>query len=219
MKRWVSLVVCLAFLLSFSPAYAQMNEPLGNGHAGIKVDKINFTAGDLKDLDAEDGVYLGLDAYWNVSPNIYIGGEIGWASPDGSRSESFLDPFFGPTPVTITLDSEITYIPIEVNAKYVTKLEDNLSVSLGGGISLNRLDADIKASLTGFPSLSDSDDDWLFGGQVFIDLNYKMNNFFVGLNGKYQLTQDSDLQFSNFGVDTDADASNWRIGGQIGWIF
>ena len=59
----------------------------------------------------------------------------------------------------------------------------------------------------------DSAYDWMFGGQAFMDLNFTINQFFLGISGKYQLGQDfkkDNRQFS---------CNNWRLGGQIGFMF
>jgi hypothetical protein len=60
-------------------------------------------------------------------------------------------------------------------------------------------------------ALSESDDEWLFGGQFFVDVNYKVDNIFFGANLKYQITEEYD--------DIDTDFSNFRIGAQIGLLF
>jgi hypothetical protein len=44
-----------------------------------------------------------------------------------------------------------------------------------------------------------------------MDLNYTMNQFFIGVNTKYQLTED----FKDFNYNY----NNWRIGGQLGVMF
>jgi hypothetical protein len=54
-------------------------------------------------------------------------------------------------------------------------------------------------------------DDWLFCGQVFADLTYKMQWFFVGVNAKYQVTGD----FQDEGIDL----SNYRLSVQLGAVF
>jgi hypothetical protein len=67
--------------------------------------------------------------------------------------------------------------------------------------------------------LSISADDWLFGGQFFIDLNYKFNQWFLGINAKYQITEDFEEWGHPYGLDLDHNLNNWRIGGQIGFWF
>jgi hypothetical protein len=59
--------------------------------------------------------------------------------------------------------------------------------------------------------MSDDEDEWLFGGQFFLDLIYKSDQFFCGINAKYQITEDGD--------DVGIEFSNWRVGGLIGVLF
>ena len=54
-------------------------------------------------------------------------------------------------------------------------------------------------------------DDWLFGAQFFTDLTYKIHWFSVGVNAKYQVTEDF--------RDEDLDLNNLRVGVQIGLTF
>lgn len=193
MTRWLVSILCFCFIFSFSSVYAQTDLPLGNGHAGFKVDYISFTDSILDDADIDSGIYFGLEGYMNINPNLYIGGEIGYANPDGSVNV-----------LGLSVDTELEYIPIEVNVKYVIKQGENLSVSLGGGLSYNSLD--VKLSVLG---VSVSDDEWLLGGQVFADLNYMVDNYFVGAHVKYKLTEDWDNE----------DYSNFRIGVHAGLTF
>jgi hypothetical protein len=72
-------------------------------------------------------------------------------------------------------------------------------------------DALVERKLYVFATTSSDDDDWLSGGQVFADTGYKFGRCLVGVNGKYQLTQD----FKDAGFDS----NNWRLGAQIGVMF
>jgi hypothetical protein len=81
---------------------------------------------------------------------------------------------------------------------------------LGAGISYNYME--LEASALG---ASVNEDDWLFGGQVFMELNLEFNQFYFGLNGKYQITEDMEID----DIDTDTNANNWRVGAQIGIKF
>jgi hypothetical protein len=56
-----------------------------------------------------------------------------------------------------------------------------------------------------------SEDDWLFGGQVFADLSYKAGVVYFGADFKLQLTEDFE--------DSSVDFNNWRLGGHLGIIF
>ena len=82
-------------------------------------------------------------------------------------------------------------------------------IGLGAGISYNYFKIEANR-------IDEYADDWLFGGQFFADLNYMMTKeWFLGINGKYQITED--LEFDN--IDTKTSADNWRVGAQIGFMF
>ena len=101
----------------------------------------------------------------------------------------------------------MTFVPIELNLKYAFKAAPNLAIDIGAGVSYNFA----KVELTALGISLYDDDDWLFGGQFFVDLNYTVNQFFIGVNAKYQLTEDF--------KDADFGFSNWRVGGQVGLMF
>ncbi len=212
MKKWLVILVCTIFTLLGTSAYGQTGTPLGTAHVGFKVDYLSFTDSDTEDLDADSDVYFGVDGYFNVSPNFYIGGEIGYAETDGSESEVI----FGVG--TVSIDTEIEYLPIEVNAKYVIQSGENLTIGFGGGLSYNSVDFEIKGTALGL-TIKDSDDEWLLGGQLFAEVNYSIDNFFIGANVKYQLTEDFD-DIKIFGVNAgDLNFSNFRVGGHVGMTF
>ncbi len=52
-------------------------------------------------------------------------------------------------------------------------------------------------------------------GQIFGELNYKVNNWFIDVDSRRQGTQD----LNSLGVDTQADAERFRAGGLIGFSF
>jgi hypothetical protein len=185
---FLSMVVCV---MATTTVYAAEKIAIGNFNVAAKVDYIRFTDGNLKDADVDNGLYVGLEAYARIVDNLYLGAEAGYAQPDGKIG---------------TLDSELTYVPVELNIKYAVEASPNLVFDIGGGGSYNY--SKFKISGDGY---NDSVDDWLFGGQVFADLNYKIDAFFIGINGKYQVTED----FKNY----DFHCTNWRIGGQIGVSF
>lgn len=205
MKRWYMLLIVVLFLLPFSVVYAQDDAPLGKGNVGFKVDYIGFTDSDLKDLDVDKGVYVGLEGYVKVrnAANLYLGGEVGYAKPDGSITDNSLG-----TPIKV--DSEFTYIPVELNAKWIFEVGNNMTLGIGAGISENRVDVEVKASAAGL-TLQASDDDWIFGGQVFLDMNYSSGNLFYGIDAKYKLTQEFDSD--------GADYSHYSAGLHVGMKF
>jgi len=194
--RKISLLLLLfmIFVLVSSTVYAvEKKSALGAGNIALKFDYIKFTDDGLKDTDTDTGLYVGLEGYGKIVPNLYIGGEVGYANLEG-------DPYFGNT------EFELTYVPLELNIKYAAEIAPSLTIDIGAGISYNY--GDFKVSTGG---ISESVDDWLFGGQFFADANYIIDRFFIGINGKYKLTKD----FKDF----DFNLNNWTIGGQIGVMF
>src|SRR4030042_5610084 len=190
MKRFFLFFLIMAFLAASTAAYAAQKASLGIGNIAVKADYISFTADELKNSDVDTGLYLGIEGYGEITPNLYLGAEVGYANPKGKA---------------LGFDSELTFMPIELNLKYAVESTPNLAVDFGIGASYNYVEE--KASGYG---VSVSIDDWVFGGQLFADLNYKLGSFFIGINAKYQITGKADFKE----IDTDYNYSNWRIGGQ-----
>lgn len=210
MKKLSVLAIILAvFLASISPCSAQQYS-LGDGNLALKVDYINFTQDAFRDIELENGIYVGLEGYTAIYPNLYLGVEAGWAASenDGDINTDSL----GDTDLNIiatNVDVEVAFVPIELNLKYDFVLGPSLSMGFGAGISYSYFEIELEG-------IDVSGDDWLFGGQVFADVNYNISNdWFVGLNGKYQFTDDLELD----NVDTATSADNWRVGAHIGLIF
>ena len=196
------LVIVSAFILSFVIVPVAVcnagTNPLGIVNFGVKVDYISFTDDFLKDADVDTGVYLGAEIYSIILPYFYLGLEAGYSNPSGT----YRDPILG------NIDTELTYVPIELNAKAAFEPAKNLAIDLGGGVSVNY--AEIKGSILGVPV---TEDDWLWGGQVFADINYIVGGVvYIGINGKYK--------FAEKGIkDYDVTLNNWMVGGQIGVKF
>lgn len=201
MRKWAVLVmVGVMVCAAVSMAQAQQRYPLGNGNVAFKVDYLRFTDDGVKNLDAENGIYIAGEFYVPVfNPNLYLGLEVGYGWSSGDIDIIGAD-----------VDVDLDYVPIEFNGKYAFELDPSLVLSLGAGISYNYLNID--ADVNG---ISAGDSDWLFGGQFFADLNYKMGQWFAGANVKYQITEDTTLG----DIEKDASASNFRAGGQFGFMF
>ena len=195
MKKIFFLLLIAGFIMTSSAVYAAEKLPLGEGNIAVKLDWIKFTEGDLGDLGVDSGFYIGLEGYGLVADdNIYLGVESGFTSPSGD----FSDPHAGST------GTRLTYVPIEVNLKYAVAASQNVAFDIGAGLSYNYA----KLKIYG-----ESADDWIFGGQVFADLNFTIQQFFIGVSGKYQIAEhfkDEGREFS---------CNNWRLGGQIGVMF
>ena len=192
----MGILFTITLAMISGPLYAQETGPLGAGSLAVKVDYLGFTESSLK--PSEDGTYVGLEGYMNLSGDTYAGMEIGYMNASGCMS---------------ILEQELTYIPVEFNAKHVFQIMPSVAVSGGFGISYNYCELEL-SDYTG----TYSDTEWVFGGQVFADINYTHERFFAGLNGKYQVTEDADdLYGINFGGSVEL--TNWRIGGQVGVRF
>jgi hypothetical protein len=210
MKGKLLFAVLLCFAVLSAPLAQAQTEGVD---VAVKVDYFHFTDSLIQRLNAEDGVYVGVEAYKQLfCPNLYFGIAAGWAGTSGSVSGTVSGPDFLPT--LVSADSSIDYVPIEFNAKYVIPISRCLNFALGGGGSLNyfSFSSDVAA---GGGALNVSDSDWVWGGQMFGELNYKINNWIIGIDAKYQFTENLHL----FGVDTQAGADNFRAGGRIGFLF
>jgi hypothetical protein len=203
MRKLFLFSLIAVFVFSSSSVFAQMRgpsrAPLGFGNFALKVDYIDFTDGDLKDLNADTAAYVGIEGYGLIAPNFYLGTEIGYANPDGRVN----DAFFG------HIDTDVTFAPIELNLKYAVNAGTNLVIDFGAGVSTTYVEVEQTVSTPDFVAFV-SDNDWLFGGQFFVDMYYTTNQFFIGINAKYHATED----FQDF-----VNLSNWRVGGQIGLRF
>jgi hypothetical protein len=205
MKRWLIPLIAFIFVLSYSTVYAQNDSPLGKGHLGIKVDYIGFSDSELDEFDVDNGIYVGLEGYIKVknAPNLYLGGEVGFAEPDDSLTDNSLG-------FPIKVDYEFKYVPIEINAKWIFDMGSDITLALGAGLSENYVDIDAKASALGL-SISDSDDDWIFGGQFLLDINYSSGNLFYGIDAKHKITQ----EFKDDGTKF----THYSVGAHVGWMF
>jgi len=191
MKKLLLLVLVSVIVMTSTALYAAEKAPLGFGNLAVKLDYINFTDDVLKDTDVDQGLIVAIEGYGQVVPNLYLGMEVGYANPDGN---------------VLGIDTELTFVPIELNLKYAIPASPNLVFDLGAGASYSYVEEE--ASLFGVTSRAD---DWLFGGQVFADMNYTSGMFFIGINGKYQITED--IEGGNYSYN------NWRVGGQVGVMF
>ena len=204
MKKVFLVLVAISFIAITSVAYGAEKVLLGNGNIALKMDYLQFTESALEDLDNDECFYIGPEAYNKITSNLYVGMEIGYASSEGSGDILFDD--FG----EVNADTELTFVPIELNLKYALDITPRLVLDFGAGASYNWMKEEISAR-----GRSSEEDDWLWGGQFFAALNYKIDRFFIGINGKYQLTEDFEIDDH----ETDVNANNWRIGGQVGIMF
>jgi hypothetical protein len=214
MKKFTVFAMVAVVALLAGSAQAEQRYPLGFGNFAVKVDYLRFTDSEMDDLGVANAPYIGAEFYFPVwNPNFYLGIESGYAWSSGDRTVTFFT--VGGLPVDVKYDIDVDYVPIELNAKYVFEWCNTWTLAFGGGVSYNYFNLDASASIDGGNRGFAGDSDWLFGGQFFADLNYKMGPWFMGANIKYQITEDISFR----GFDTDVSASNFRVGGQLGYMF
>ncbi len=202
MKRIFIISLMILVIFSATSVFAAEKYALGLSNLALKVDYINFTGDVFNKIDMKDAVYLGLEGYIALTPNLYLGVESGWAGPS---NEGTID--------STNFDLDITYVPVELNLKYAVEIAPNWVIDLGAGVSYNYFK--IEAN-----NLDTSADDWVFGGQVFADVNYKLDNlWFIGINGKYQFTDNLSFDVQGSNINTSTNVNNWRVGAQIGFMF
>lgn len=193
--RLCAAVLFAAIVLASSCAYAQ-RYALGESELAVKVEYLRFTDSFISDSNAESGVFVGVEAYRRLLfPDFYLGLEIGW----GGSSGDVTLPFF------TVASTDIDYVPLEFNAKYVFTLDPALTLGLGAGLSINYFSIETNRAFIG------DERGWITGGQFFVDLNYKFSNWFLGASLKYQLTDELG--------GTSASADNLRIGMKAGVMF
>ena len=216
--KLVSAFVVLIAMLTGSPEdiYAAEKKPvLGNNNFSVKTDYIHYAD------DIDSSYYIGIEGYKALSPYLSMGVEVGYSATDSDVPVSKIDSsgIIGGL-VNSPLDTEVVFVPIELNMKYLTHAFSHFVVDFGGGISYIYVSEEIKNlddMLSDFfltpddLGINDELDDWLWGAQFFADLNYTVKQFFFGINAKYQLTDK--------GKDTGHSYDNWRVGGQFGVMF
>jgi len=198
--RWFTLSVIIFFLIP-SAVQAQQEAPLGTSNFSFKLDYINFI--DNRWSPDTQGGYMGLEGYWHISPNVYLGGEIGAGSSG-----------------TLYGGDAIHYNPIELNVKYAREVFPNLVADFGTGVSYSYASIEGEEYVASY--YKKHEQDVLFGGQAFAGLTYRIQRFpfiklarddampAIGVNVKYQVTQDFNGR--------DVDFNNLRLGVQLSWL-
>ena len=204
MRRSSWLLLAFAFVLCAAP-FVQAQSPtepaklsLG-ADVALKVDYFHFFDSAFGDLEADNGILVSLEFYKEVfCPHFFLGVEAGWGTAWGTSHDG-----------DDSRDTDVTYVPIEFNAKYVIPLAPNFALGLGAGVSMNYLNVD--ADDPNFGEVF-SQDDWVVGGQFFAELDYKCHNWFFGAHVKYKITDEPD-----FAPGVSAD--NIAVGLNLGFLF
>jgi opacity protein-like surface antigen len=200
------ILLALAIMLVFaSTSFAAERYSLGTSNLALKVDYFSFTEDAFDEIDLDEGIYVGLEGYYAIYPDLYLGMEGGWATTEND------DDIRG-----INVDIDVQFIPIELNLKYAFEFAPQWVASVGAGVSYSYFEIEADG-------IDEDADDWVFGGQAFAGIDYNFNDrWFFGIEGKYQVTDD--LEFDDVGraevdVDTETSADNWRVGAKVGFIF
>ncbi|MEW6585215.1 MAG: outer membrane beta-barrel protein [Nitrospirota bacterium] len=206
MKRMLLFSLVLLFVFASTSLYAAEKYALGMGNVALKVDYFSFTDDIFDEVDLKDGVYVGLEAYYGLMPNLYLGLEGGWAGTSEDETISFLGEEFD-------VETDVTLVPVELNLKFAGEIAPSWVIGVGAGISYSWFNVDLEID-----DENADEDDWVLGGQVFAEITYKMSDqWFLGINGKYHFTEDIELGPED--LETDTNANNWRVGAHIGLMF
>ena len=186
-NRWILI---LLGVLCWNVGSAMASEPvLQISHFGVKVEHVGFLDDSAEQQDVDSGLFLGVEAYEYLDHGVYYGFEAGWADIEGNIVENGSE-----------YDTELTYIPVEMNVKWVGLILPYTSLGVGLGPSMGYARHEVKGS-----GIDESKEDWFWGGQALAELNIEAGAIYFGLNGKYQAVE-KDLQ-------------NWRAGAHIGCRF
>ncbi len=195
MKNSFLFALVVVFLSCSTGACAEKKATPEKGLA-LKAAYLNFTDSFVGGNDIDKSIYMAVEGYAHVAPEIFLGLEVGIANPSSTVSNH---------------KTELTYIPVELNAKYVGEFLPSWNLGIGGGLSYNYAEETVVSGGSAF-----TNDDWLLGGQVFAELLYASGNYFVGFNYKRQFTDN--LEGSGGAVPAHR-YSNWRLGGLAGVLF
>jgi outer membrane protein W len=209
MKKVLLVSLVFMFIFAATSVYAAEKFVLGNTNVALKVDYFAFTEDVFGDIDLDEGAYVGLEGYYGVMPDLYVGLEVGWAGTSNDGDVNIAGE-------RVDTDVDVTLVPVELNLKYVIEASPEWIIGLGAGFSYNYFEVEIDPKNYG----SADEDDWVWGGQLFAEVNYKMSEqWFLGINGKYQWTEKLEFDIRGEDVETDTRADNWRAGVQIGMMF
>ncbi len=217
MKKSGILLLAIAIVLSVETySFAQAQTYAIGADIALKVDYLHFFDSSIKDAKADNGVFVGVEFYKQLLfPNFYLGVETGWGGTNGTVSGAFAG-------YSASVDTEIAYVPIELNARYVIPVSQCLNFAIGGGISANWMYTDLTGNVLGVRS-SINDSEWLFGGQFFGELNYRPSKCWeLGLDVKYQITTEEDFTYTFSGSTIGTlplSGDNLRAGGHIRYLF
>ena len=138
------------------------------------------TGGYLFDFDEDMyTLQIGAKSPWSFSNwNVSLFGEVGWTE---NHDNALRPPILGGT-----AESTLDIVPLTFNVKFDCPISGGLSAYVGGGLGASYVDAEISSTL--LPAFDESGNDWVFTGQVFAGLDYRVDetwDVFAGLRWIY----------------------------------
>ena len=113
------ILIGLLIVSTVSWVHADEKRPaLGVANFALKADYVVFTSSFWKDNDLENAPFIGLEGYGAVYRNLYLGGEIGFGQASGT---------------VLSVNTELTIVPLEMNLKYVFDFQRISSWILAAG--------------------------------------------------------------------------------------
>jgi opacity protein-like surface antigen len=138
-------------------------------------------------LDYEEDIYtlqVGANSPWSFSGwNVAMFAEVGW-----TENHDVLNNLSG---------DSLDLVPVTFNVKFEHLISGGLSAYVGGGLGASYVDGEIN-----LPGQNDSEDDWVFTGQVFAGLAYHVNDN-VELFGGARWIYFDDPDFAGVSLDDD----------------
>lgn len=141
-------------------------------------------------VDAEEAMYtghIGVDTPWNVGGwNVAIFAELG--ATEVENGYSIINPAFTTAVVMAPVDVETEVMPLTLNVKLERPLTGKLNGYFGGGIGMSFIDVTATS-----PVLAGnySDDETVFGAQIFAGLVYNVSESFELFGGARWIFTDS----------------------------
>jgi hypothetical protein len=123
MKKLLYVSLMCVFILASTTLYAAETYSLGNTNVALKVDYFAFTEDVFGDVDLDEGVYVGLEGYYGVMPDLYVGLEVGWAGTSNDGDINIAGEM-------VDTDVDVTLVPVELNLKYVIEASPGWIIGL-----------------------------------------------------------------------------------------
>lgn len=211
MKRQIlwAFLLSLALVLS-TPFFVFGQENLN--YVAVKGGFYNPTD-DLDDLDRGFAGEIAIGKYY--SPTFAVEGGIGRFETDGSE-KGFIAGLGN-----VSLKTDVSVTTIFVAIKRFRPIEMG-ELFIGGGIGIGFADTDLDISISSLGSDSVSDDDTVFGFQFLAGANFNISEkYFLGIEGKYLITNDAEVSGTLFGIpfDDEANANGYIITAVLGFKF